>query len=220
MNIKHPVGYLSFLLITIIAVSCAEKPQESKEENMATQETSLTPAQQALVKTWEEHLKGEFETKSTENTLKTMVAGAHVNHVPVLTGGVGLDEVGKFYSTHFIPQMPPDTEITPVSRTIGNEQIVDEMIFKFSHTINMDWMVPGIAPTGQRVEVPLVAIIKFQDSKVAHEHIYWDQASVLVQLGLLDSDTLPVTGKESAQKVLDPTSVPSNALIERAHTNK
>ena len=187
---------------------------------MATQETSLTPAQQALVKTWEEHLKGEFDTKNTENTLKTMVAGAHVNHVPVLTGGVGLDEVGKFYSTHFIPQMPPDTEITLVSRTIGNEQIVDEMIFKFSHTINMDWMVPGIAPTGQRVEVPIVAIIKFQDSKVAHEHIYWDQASVLVQLGLLDSDILPVAGKESAQKVLDPTSVPSNALIKRAHTSK
>ena len=220
MSIKHPMGYLSALLITTIAVSCAEKPQESKEENMATQETSLTPAQQALVKTWEEHLKGEFETKSTENTLKTMVAGAYVNHVPVLTGGVGLDEVGKFYSTHFIPQMPPDTEITLVSRTIGNEQIVDEMIFKFSHTINMDWMVPGIAPTGQRVEVPLVAIIKFQDSKVAHEHIYWDQASVLVQLGLLNSDTLPVTGKESAQKVLDPTSVPSNALIKRANANK
>ncbi len=220
MNIKHPVGYLSVLLITIIAVSCAEKSQESKEENMATQETSLTPAQQALVKTWEEHMKAEFETKSTENTLKTMVAGAHVNHVPVLTGGVGLDDVGKFYSTYFIPQMPPDTEITLVSRTIGNEQIVDEMIFKFSHTINMDWMVPGIAPTGQRVEVPLVAIIKFQDSKVAHEHIYWDQASVLVQLGLLDSDTLPVAGKESAQKVLDPTSVASNALIKRAHTSK
>ena len=220
MNIKHPVGYLSVLLITIIAISCAEKSQESKEENMATQETSLTPAQQALVKTWEEHLNGEFDTKNTENTLKTMVAGAHVNHVPVLTGGVGLDEVGKFYSTHFIPQMPPDTEITLVSRTIGNEQIVDEMIFKFSHTINMDWMVPGIAPTGQRVEVPIVAIIKFQDSKVAHEHIYWDQASVLVQLGLLDSDILPVAGKESAQKVLDPTSVPSNALIKRAHTSK
>jgi len=220
MNIKHPVGYLSVLLITIIAISCAEKSQESKEENMATQETSLTPAQQALVKTWEEHLKGEFDTKNTENTLKTMVAGAHVNHVPVLTGGVGLDEVGKFYSTHFIPHMPPDTEITLVSRTIGNEQIVDEMIFKFSHTINMDWMVPGIAPTGQRVEVPIVAIIKFQDSKVAHEHIYWDQASVLVQLGLLNSDILPVAGKESAQKVLDPTSVPSNALIKRAHTSK
>jgi len=220
MNIKHPRGYLSVLLITIVAVSCAEQSQESKEENMDTQETSLTPAQQALVKTWEEHMKAEFETKSTENTLKTMVASAHVNHVPVLTGGVGLDEVGKFYSTHFIPQMPPDTEITQVSRTIGNEQIVDEMIFKFSHTINMDWMLPGIAPTGRRVEVPTVAIIKFQDSKVAHEHIYWDQASVLVQLGLLDSDTLPVAGKESAQKVLDPTSVPSNALIKRANANK
>ena len=116
----------------------------------------------------------------------------------------------------FIFKLPPDTETVVVSRTVGETQIVDELIFKFTHTIAMDWMLPGIAPTGRRVEVPTVAIIKFQDSKVAHEHIYWDQASVLVQLCLLDSDTLPVAGKESAQKVLDPTSVPSNALIKRA----
>ena len=165
-------------------------------------------------------MKGEFETQSTEETLKTMVEGAHVNHVPVLTGGVGLDEVGQFYSTHFIPQMPPSTELTPISRTVGNDQIVDEMIFKFTHTIEMDWMLPGIAPTGLPVEVALVAIIGFRDGKVAHEQIYWDQASVLVQLGLLNSNTLPVAGRENAQKVVDPTSVPSNALIKRAHTSK
>ena len=69
--------------------------------------------------------------------------------------------------------------MTPVSRTIGEDQIVDEMVFKFTHTIPMDWMLPGIAPTGKRVEVPLVAIVRFREGKLAHEHIYWDQASVL-----------------------------------------
>lgn len=125
-----------------------------------------------MLESWGEHLKGEFESKSTEDTLKTMTPDAHVNHVPVLTGGVGQDAVGDFYSKYFIPQMPPDTELTPVSRTVGEDQIVDEMIFKFTHTIQMDWMLPGIAPTGRHVEVPLVAIIKFKDGKVAHEHIY------------------------------------------------
>jgi len=133
----------------------------------------------------------------------------------VLTGGVGLEQRREFYSNRFIPQMPPDTEMIPLSRTVGNDQLVDEMIFKFTHTIRMDWMLPGLAPTGKRVEVPLVAIVRFRDGKLAHEHIYWDQASVLVQLGLLDPSKLPVTGVESAQKAFD-KSLPSNALIDRA----
>jgi carboxymethylenebutenolidase len=115
--------------------------------------------------------------------------------------------------------MPPDTEMTPISRTIGNEQVVDEMVFKFTHTIAMDWMLPGIAPRGKRVEVPLVAIVHFREGKLAHEHIYWDQASVLVQLGLLDAGSLPVAGIETARKALNP-SLPSNALIDRAEPTK
>jgi carboxymethylenebutenolidase len=179
--------------------------------------TKLTPAQEALSKLWEEHVRYEFSTRSTDDTLATMVDDAYVNHIPVLTGGSGRDELREFYSKRFIPQMPPDTEMTPVSRTIGADQIVDEMIFKFTHTIPMDWMLPGISPTGKRVEVPLVAIIRFRDGKLAHEHIYWDQASVLVQIGLLDSSKLPVTGVESARKVLDPC-LPANALMKRAES--
>lgn len=182
---------------------------------MTGPEPQLTPAQLEMVAIWEEHMKCEFETQNVENTMRTMVEGAHVNHVPVLTGGVGLDEVKHFYETYFIPQMPPDTEITPVSRTVGNNQIVDEQIFKFTHSITMDWMLPGIAPTNKHVEIPLVAIIGFRDGKVSHEHIYWDQASVLVQLGLLDASSLPVAGLETAQKILDPASEPSNGIIAK-----
>jgi len=176
---------------------------------------NLTSAQEALRKLWEEHVRHEFSTRNTEDTLATMVEDAYVNHIPVLTGGTGRQELREFYSKRFIPQMPPDTEMTPVSQTIGEDQIVDEMIFKFTHTIPMDWMLPGVAPTGKRVEIPLVAIVRFRDGKLAHEHIYWDQASVLVQIGLLDPAKLPVAGVECAQKVLDPT-LPANALMRRA----
>ena len=179
-------------------------------------DTNLTAAQKKLSQLWDEHVRHEFSTRHTEHTLATMVEDAYVNHIPVLTGGVGRDELREFYSKRFIPHMPPDTEMTPVSRTIGNDQLVDEMVFKFTHTIRMDWMLPGIAPTGKRVEVPLVAIVRFKGGKLAHEHIYWDQASVLVQIGLLDASKLPVAGVESARKVLDP-SMSANELMKRAH---
>jgi len=186
----------------------------AKHEESGTR-INLTPAQDALRKLWEEHVQYEFSTRNTEDTLATMVQDAYVNHIPVLTGGSGRDELREFYSKRFIPQMPPDTEMSPVSQTIGENQIVDEMIFKFTHTIPMDWMLPGIPPTGRRVEVPLVAIVQVRDGKLAHEHIYWDQASVLVQIGLLDPARLPVVGIESAKKVLDPN-LPANQLMQRA----
>ena len=180
-------------------------------------EARLSPGQQTLNDLWEEHLRHEFATRDTKATLETMVPDAYVNHIPVLTGGVGHEQLREFYSRHFIPKMPPDTEIVPISRTIGAERLVDEMIFRFTHTVEMDWMLPGIAPTGKRVECPLVVIVHFRDGKLSNEHIYWDQASVLVQLGLLDAAKLPVAGLESARKLADP-SLPSNHLIERATT--
>jgi carboxymethylenebutenolidase len=164
----------------------------------------LIVKQHSLEAIWAEHIQHEFATRSTEDTLATMVDDAYVNHIPILTGGVGKQQLREFYSKHFIPQMPPDTTLTPLSRTIGDDQIVDEMIFQFTHTIKMDWMLPGIPPTGKRVEVPLVVIVKLRGDKLAHEHIYWDQASVLVQLGLLDATKLPVAGIESAKKAANP----------------
>jgi carboxymethylenebutenolidase len=197
-----------------IGTSCRSRKQAGSHA-MEPAAPSLTPAQRRLNDLWEEHVRCEFATHNTEDTLATMVQDAYVNHIPVLTGGVGHQQLDEFYSRRFIPQMPPDTAMTPVSRTIGSDQLVDEMVFTFTHTVRMDWMLPGLAPTGRRVEVPLVAIVRFRDGKVAHEHIYWDQASVLVQLGLLDPRALPVAGIDTARKVLDP-SLPSNALMSRA----
>lgn len=175
----------------------------------------LTTSQQALVDLWQEHTKYESETRNTEDTLATMVEDSYVNHIPVLTGGVGREQLREFYSMHFIPKMPPGTELVPISRTVGEDQLVDEFLFKFVHSVEMDWMLPGIAPTERLVEVPVVVIVRFRDGKLAHEHIYWDQASVLAQIGLLDPHGLPIAGVESARKAMDP-SLPSNTLIRRA----
>jgi len=190
--------------------------QAMSEQSVREARISTTPSQETLARLWEDHIRHEFETRSTEDTLATMVEDAYVDHVPVLTGGCGKAELRDFYATHFIPRMPPGMEMVPISRTIGSDQLVDEMVIKFTHSVELDWMLPGVAPTGRRVEVALVVVVRFRDGKLAHEHIYWDQASVLVQLGLLDPNNLPVAGVESARKVLDPT-MPANMLIRRAH---
>jgi carboxymethylenebutenolidase len=173
----------------------------SKTANRSQKPIMPRMQNQNLIQLWEEHTKHEFATRDTEATLATMVDDAYVNHIPVMTGGYGKDALRQFYSRDFIPTMPPDTTLTPISRTVGEEQIVDEMIFSFTHTQEMPWMLPGIPPTNRRVEVPLVAIVHFRNNKLAHEHIYWDQASVLKQIGLLGDEKLPIFGAETARKV-------------------
>jgi len=205
-----------FLSIGLLAGPNPGLPSEAVIMNENRQANAgLTPEQQFLNDLWEEHLRDEFTTHDTDATLDTMVPDAYVNHIPVLTGGVGREQLRQFYSRHFIPKMPPDTEIVPISRTIGRNRLVDEMIFRFTHTLEMDWMLPGVPPTGKPVECGLVVIVHFCEGKLSSEHIYWDQASVLVQLGLLDPRNLPVAGAESAKKLAD-ANLPSNHLIERA----
>ncbi|MGH7517058.1 MAG: nuclear transport factor 2 family protein [Gemmatimonadales bacterium] len=173
----------------------------------------LTAAQRAMVDTWERHTAAEFGTKSVDATMATMTGDPVVNHVPVMTGGVGHDAVRQFYSTHFVPAQPPDVELIPLTRTVGTDRIVDELVYRFTHTIEMPWMLPGIAATGRRIEIPLVVIVEFQAGRISAERIYWDQASVLIRVGVLDSRQLPATGIEATRQVLDPHREPSNRLI-------
>jgi carboxymethylenebutenolidase len=173
--------------------------------------------EETLSSVWEKHVGAEFAAHSADQALETMTAAPYVLNVPLMIGGRGRQEVHDYYANHFVSQFPPDIELVTVSRTIGQDQLVDEMIMRFTHTIRMDSLLPGIEPTGKRVEVPFVAVIKFDGDKIAHEHLYWDQASVLVQVGLLDR-TLPVCGGEIAAQVLNPTQ-PMNELILRAVNN-
>ena len=165
-----------------------------------------------LERLWERHLDYEFGVRDTAATMATMVAEPYVNHIPTMTGGTGAEALSRFYAEHFIPKMPKDATLTPLSRTVGADRVVDELIFSFTHDEEIEWMLPGVAPTGKAVSVPLVAIVAFRGDKLHHEHIYWDQASVLVQVGLLEPQGLPVGGVETAHKAAD-ESLPSNRLI-------
>jgi carboxymethylenebutenolidase len=161
--------------------------------------------QAEMIAKWDEHISFEFSSRDVSSTIATMVEDAYVNHVPVMTGGYGHDALRKFYAEDFIPLMPADTSIKLVSRTLGQDQLVDEMIFSFTHTEEMPWMLPGVPPTHRHVDIPLVVVVGFRDGQLAHERIYWDQASVLKQIGLLTDASLPVCGAETAQKLLDPS---------------
>ena len=174
----------------------------------------LSRAQQEMLAAYEFHTGAEFVTHRTEDAMASMVQDPYVALLPALTGGNGPAEVEDFYEHHFIFNMPPDMELVPVNRIIGAEHIVEESVFRFTHTVELDWMLPGLAPTGKRVEIAVVSIVKMDGEKLAHEHIYWDQASVLAQLGLLDTDALPVIGADGARKILD-RNVPVNQLMKR-----
>ena len=153
---------------------------------------------------FDKHVKCEFEDHDVDATMKTMVKEPYVHHVPTLTGGIGYDEVYNFYKNDFVGKMPVDTKIVRISRTVGKDQVVDELIISFTHNREIKIMFPGIPPTGKYVELPLVVVMKFDDNdKIAHEHIYWDQASLLVQIGLLDPKSLPVYGIEQTRKLLE-----------------
>jgi carboxymethylenebutenolidase len=165
-----------------------------------------------LGEVFDAHTDAEFKTRDIDATMATMSEMPDVTHVPVMTGGHGREAVRRFYETWFIGRWPKDTKLKQLSRTIGENRIVDELIVSFNHDCEIPAMLPGVAPTGRKVVLPHVIVVGFENNKIAYEHIYWDQASLLVQVGLLDRSKLPVTGAEQADRLLDPT-LPSNTLI-------
>ena len=168
-----------------------------------------------LGKVFDAHVAAEFVDMDLDATMATMTDDPYVNHVPVMTGGVGFEGVRDFYGAHFIGKWPRDIAIAPVSRTVGDDQVVDELVLSFTHDIEMPQLLPGVEPTGKHVQLAFCVVVGFEDGKVTHEHIYWDQASLLVQVGVLDRAGLPVTGAEQAENVLDARAHPLNALIDR-----
>jgi len=161
---------------------------------------------------WDEHCRHEFDERDVKATMETMVEEPYVNHVPTMTGGMGKEALATFYAEHFLPKLPPDTRVDLISRTVGPNRVVDELLFCCTHDREIDFLLPGVPPTGKYIEIPTVAVVTFSGDKIRNEHIYWDQASVLVQIGVLKPDGLPTAGIETAKKLMDP-SRPSNTLI-------
>ena len=173
---------------------------------------SFSAGEQALIDLWEAHTAAEFEQNDPDAAIATMTDHPVLVHVPVGTGATGREAMLEFYSEVFIPQLPPDANLQLLARSVGQDRLVDEFILRFTHTVQMDWFAPGIAPTGRSRQVPHVGIISFEDGRISSEHIYWDQATVLLQLGVLEADHLPALGAGQADRLLS-SSAPANQLI-------
>ncbi|CCX08374.1 hypothetical protein FPQ18DRAFT_368804 [Pyronema domesticum] len=204
-----PVGFAQTTLPTFSRLS----HDISFSRTLSLLRATIGPYHIDLEAIWDEHLAHEFASKNPDATMDTMISSPYVNHVPTLTGGSGYDDLYRFYKDYFIPNNPPSMRVTLVSRTVGSDRIVDEMVISFRHSCEVPWMLPGVPPTEKEVEVALVSVVAFRGGKLAMENIYWDQASVLVQIGLLERGNLPIVGVESARKVLDKKNEPSNKLV-------
>ena len=164
-----------------------------------------SPTQQRKVNGYLRHAAGEFFTQDDDAAVATMEGEPHVILMPTLVGGIGREDCRRFYRDSFIFSMPKDVEFVPISRIVGTDTIVEESILRFTHDEEIPWILPGVAPTGRRVEVAVCTVVAMKNDKIAHEHVYWDQASVLAQIGLIDGEKLPVVGAESARQLERPT---------------
>ena len=162
----------------------------------------LTDKQNKMIAVFEQHVQAEL-VGDLSTTMATMTDNPHLLNIPTPVGGHGMDGVLAFYRDHLVGKFfPPDVQMERISITVGETQIVEELVISFTHTSMIDWMLPGIEPTRKQVQAAFAVIVGFKDDKVSHEHIYWDQASVLVQLGLIDRAGLPVVGAENARQLL------------------
>ena len=162
---------------------------------------TVTPYQQTMLATWQQHTHAEFALKDADAALATMTQNPYVFMISSGVVRVGRAAVREFYANHFLPQIPPDLEITSLSQTLGDNRLVEEMVIRFTHSIEMDWILPDLQPTGRVAEFVLAGVIEFEGGKVAHEHLYWDQATLLSQMRVLDHP-LATGGVDSAQQLL------------------
>ncbi|PYI31046.1 dienelactone hydrolase [Aspergillus indologenus CBS 114.80] len=212
---------------------------------------------------WEEHLEGtpphlashtpnptqpntdplinpaRFFSMNLKGTVEPYVSHLNpaVTMAPTMSGAIGAHALRRFYEHHFLRKLPPSMRLRLISRTVGADRVVDELYAAFEHSEEIPWMLPGIPPTHKRVEVILVSIVSLRAGRLYSEHMYWDQASVLVQLGLLDPkyvppgatapgvDRLPVVGREAARRIVeeDPEAEKKdyhNRLIRRARAKQ
>jgi carboxymethylenebutenolidase len=165
-----------------------------------------------LLEVWQQHTYSEFVMRDAKAALTTMTDNPHVLLVPVATGGQGREGVYTFYANSFLAQLPTDFVPIPIAQVVGQDYIVEEAVHVFTHDLVMDWMIPGVPATGKRVEVAVVGMIRFENGKIASEHLYWDHASVLAQLGVIDPAKVPVQAADSVRTLLVWSGITSSML--------
>ncbi|MET8433328.1 nuclear transport factor 2 family protein [Streptomyces sp900116325] len=148
--------------------------------------------QKEMVALWEQHTANEFVVKDADLAVATMVEDASVMHLPTMSGGFGKNYLRGYYRDVFIPGIPQNTTTETVDRSVGSDFLVEEIIMRMPHDQEIPFLLPGLAATGRTVEVPLVVVVKFRDDLMASERLYWDQAAVLAQIGLITAEDLPM----------------------------
>jgi carboxymethylenebutenolidase len=176
---------------------------------------SLASAEKSITSLWDKHLESEFAHKSPEAALATMTDNPRVTIVSTMVGGRGKEELHTFYARHFLNQLPPDLEVTSLSRTVGTSRVVDELVLKFTHSIQMDWVLPGVPPTGKYIEFAMVVVVYMEGDRISAENLYWDTATIMRQAGLITDSKLPILGAEHARNMIQ-HSAPLNELIHRS----
>jgi carboxymethylenebutenolidase len=144
-----------------------------------------------MVELWERHTACEFALKDADLAVSTMVDDAVVMHLPTMSGGFGKENLRHYYADVFIPGIPADTTSEVIARSVGDGLLVEEFIMRMTHNQAIPFLLPGLAPTDKAVEVPTVVIVKFRGDLMESERLYWDQATVLRQVGLIDA-SLPL----------------------------
>ncbi|AZS75877.1 hypothetical protein DDE74_37825 [Streptomyces lydicus] len=152
--------------------------------------TSTSDRERERERVWELHTSSEFRTLDLDTTMATMSDAPEVLHVPTAMGARGRASVRHFYRRWFVGHNAPDFALAPLTRTTGGSRIVDEMLVSFTHDVEVPWILPGVPPTGRPVEIPVIAVVSFDGPLISAEHIYWDQAAVLGQTGLLSAETM------------------------------
>lgn len=176
---------------------------------------------------WNAKYEDDVPERASMSIVTNMTQNSpHVSILPTLEGGIGRKKLEEFYREFFVPSLVEDFKIRLVSRTMGVERVVDEMVVSFTHSDEIDWILPGVQPTDKFVEIPMVSIVAVRGGKLVSEHMYWDQASVLVQVGLLDPKVvpkqfkskglkrLPVAGAEAAKQLVEPRQERYNKLLQ------
>jgi carboxymethylenebutenolidase len=193
--------------MTVAAVTASPlRAQAEETDDLATQALDgEPPGAESASRIFSAHMEAEL-AGDLDKTLATMSENPHIVNIPTMIGGQGVEGVRTFYANRLIGQFfPPDAKFETISRTVTTERLIDELIISFTHTMQMDHILPGVRPTGKFVEAAFVVIVGIENGKVSYEHIHWDQANVLVQLGLIDPSGLPVTGAGAVAKLRDPS---------------
>ncbi|MGH3153531.1 MAG: hypothetical protein ACRDOB_22755 [Streptosporangiaceae bacterium] len=146
---------------------------------------AISAAMHELERVADEHSDALLTRHDVDAALAVMAADPTVRHLPSAAGASGREALYRFYAEDYLPHLPGDLARTRISRTVGRFRLVDETLVRFRHDRPLPWLLPGIEPTYRWAEVTTIVITDFDRLRLRGQHIHWDHATLLTQLGLV-----------------------------------